>query len=130
MARSGVRPLNFFTSGCWHAGEFFGGAGNGVTRAFAVHSCGWHQGGAKFGDMKVAYLSPQFFGFDFGRRATTPACDLCSETTDRGNTLYNEAGVDARIRAVRTGFPRGLRVYAPIRAAGNLAEDNRCGPTG
>jgi hypothetical protein len=59
-----------FSSQCWDAGagNFNGGPlqGVGVTGATAIPFAWLAQAGAEYGNTKVAYLSPQFFGLDVG----------------------------------------------------------------
>jgi hypothetical protein len=133
-----------FTSACWDAGigNFNGGQtqGNGVTGAFAVPFVWLSQAGAEYGNTKVVYLSPQFFGFDFGLQyapsmgngfstcttaggvgvvttAPTVAAQCNSETTGiDGSRWYNQVGVGARWQGVFG--PLSLGAYAFYETAG------------
>jgi hypothetical protein len=59
-----------FTSQCWDAGvgNFNGGPNQGTSNggAMAVPFVWLAQAGAEYGNNKIVYLTPQFFGFDFG----------------------------------------------------------------
>ena len=59
-----------FSSQCWDAGigNFNGGSlqANGVNGANAIPFVWLAQAGAEYDNTKIVYLSPQFFGFDFG----------------------------------------------------------------
>jgi hypothetical protein len=58
-----------FTSACWDAGigNFNGGPNQGFgVQGAAVPFVWLAQAGAEYDNNKVVYLSPQFFGFDFG----------------------------------------------------------------
>jgi len=106
-----------FYSGCWDAGigNFNGGQaqGNGVTGAFAIPFVFLAQAGAEYGNTKIVYLTPQFFGLDFGvqyapsmgngfstcNNAGLATCN--AETTGADSTRwYNQVGVGARYQGV------------------------------
>jgi len=78
-----------FTSGCWDAGvgSFNGGADlqaegpTGATPPFVWLA----QAGAEYANSKIVYLSPQFFGFDFGLQYAP----------NMGSNFQNTAGPDA-----------------------------------
>jgi hypothetical protein len=59
-----------FSSQCWDAGvgNFNGGMmqSSGPTGAVGVPFVWLAQAGAEYGNSKIVYLSPQYFGFDFG----------------------------------------------------------------
>jgi hypothetical protein len=59
-----------FTTQCWDAGlgNFNGGAGQSqsVQGGFGIPFVFLSQAGAEYANQKVVYLSPQYFGFDFG----------------------------------------------------------------
>ncbi|HEY0182696.1 MAG TPA: hypothetical protein VGC09_07795, partial [Rhodopila sp.] len=58
-----------FTSQCWDAGSgiFNGGASQQTAPSGAVPPFVWlTQAGADYGNSKIVYLTPQFFGFDLG----------------------------------------------------------------
>jgi porin-like protein len=59
-----------FTSQCWDAGlgNFNGGPLQSMTpqAAVAIPFVWLAQAGAEYGNNKIVYLSPQFYGFDFG----------------------------------------------------------------
>jgi hypothetical protein len=59
-----------FTSACWDAGlgNFNGGPNQTLTTqgAFGIPFVWLAQAGAEYGNNKIVYLSPQFFGFDMG----------------------------------------------------------------
>src|SRR3954462_2892185 len=59
-----------FTSQCWDAGlsNISGGANQNISpqAAPAIPSVWLNSSGAEYGNNKIVYLSPQFYGFDFG----------------------------------------------------------------
>jgi hypothetical protein len=148
-----------FSSACWDAGigNFNGGQaqGNGVNGAFAVPFAWLAQAGAEYGNTKIVYLSPQFFGFDFGVQyapsmgngfstcttaggvGMTPAQANCnSETTGTdGTRWYNQVGVGARYQGVFGPFALGAyafyeaaskeSVFGPATTNGRGAAGNR-----
>ncbi len=122
-----------FYSGCFDAGvgNFNGGMyqGNGVTGASAIPFVWLAQAGAEYGNTKVTYMSPQFFGLDFGVQyapsmgngfstctsaASTTATNTsnCNSVTTGpdGTRWYNQVGVGARWQG--TVGPVALGVYA------------------
>jgi hypothetical protein len=122
-----------FYSGCWDAGagNFNGGQaqGNGVSGAFAIPFVWLAQAGAEYGNTKITYLTPQFFGFDFGvqyapsmgngysacNNAGATGCN--AETTGiDGSRWYNQVGVGARYQGVFG--PIGVGAYAFYETAG------------
>ncbi len=129
-----------FSAQCWDAGagNFNGGQaqGNGVAGAFAIPFAFLAQAGAEYGNTKVTYLSPQFFGFDFGVQyapsmgngfssCTTaggigyaPAQANCNnETTGTdGTRWYNQVGVGARYQGAFG--PLTVGAYAFYETAG------------
>jgi predicted porin len=117
-----------FTNQCWDAGSgiFNGGMMQGQQPAGLAPPFAWlSQAGAEYGNVKVTYLSPQFFGFDFGVQyapsmgngygACSPviplgatggpatnnnnqASSFCNQTTTGidGTRWYNQVGVGVR----------------------------------
>jgi hypothetical protein len=117
-----------FTNQCWDAGSgiFNGGSIQGQQPAGIAPPFAWlSQAGAEYGNVKVTYLSPQFFGIDFGLQyapgmgngygACSPviplggtggpatnnnnqASSFCNQTTTGidGTRWYNQVGVGAR----------------------------------
>ncbi len=139
-------PCTFY-SGCWDAGigNFNGGQmqGNGVTGATAIPFVWLAQAGAEYGNTKVVYLSPQFFGFDFGVQyapsmgnglstcTPNPAipaapANACNDQTTGadGTRWYNQVGVGARYQG--TFGPVSLGAYAFYEAA---AKESVFGPS-
>lgn len=58
-----------FTSQCWDAGEnvlHTGGLAALAPSAVIIPFAWLNQSGAEYGNNKIVYLSPQFYGFDFG----------------------------------------------------------------
>jgi hypothetical protein len=102
-----------FSAGCWDAGvgNFNGGElqATGVTGANAIPFVWLAQAGAEYGNSKIVYLSPQFFGVDFGLQyassmgngnsaCTTAGAAVCnSETSGTDATRwFNQVAVGAR----------------------------------
>src|SRR4029077_5584889 len=128
-------PCTFY-SGCWDAGigNFNGGQmqGNGVTGATAIPFAWLAQAGAEYGNTKIVYLSPQFYGLDFGVQyapsmgngfstCTSAVAGValipCDSTTpgQDGTRWYNQVGVGARYQG--TFGPVSLGAYAFYEAA-------------
>jgi hypothetical protein len=129
-----------FSSDCWDVGitGLNGGQAqvNGVTGAFAVPYVWLAQAGVEYSNTKIVYLSPQFFGFDFGVQyapsmgngfstCTTaggigmvPAQANCnSETTGTDATRwYNQVAVGARYQG--NFGPVAVGAYAVYETAG------------
>jgi hypothetical protein len=122
-----------FTSQCWDAGagNFNGGQaqGQGATGAFGIPFAFLAQAGAEYGNTKITYMSPQFFGFDFGVQyapsmgngysscTTAGAANCNAETTGTDATRwYNQVGVGVRYQGVFG--PVGVGAYAFYEAAG------------
>ena len=133
-----------FSSQCWDAGigNFNGGQqqGNGVTGAAAIPFAFLAQAGAEYGNTKITYLSPQFFGLDFGVQyapsmgngysacttaggigvattATTVGASCNSETTGLdASRWFNQVGVGARYQGVFG--PVSFGAYAFYETAG------------
>jgi len=101
--------------------------GSGVTGANAVPFV-LAQAGAEYGNVKLVYLSPQFFGLDFGVQyapsmgngfssCTTAGFGCNSLTTGNSPTRwYNQVAVGARWQG--TFGPVGVGVYAVYETAG------------
>jgi len=101
--------------------------GSGVTGAFAVPYV-LAQAGAEYSNVKLVYLSPQFFGLDFGVQyapsmgngfssCTTAGFGCNSATTGNDPTRwYNQVGVGARWQG--TFGPVSTGVYAFYETAG------------
>ncbi|MDR3530525.1 MAG: porin [Rhodopila sp.] len=88
-----------FTSQCWDAGvgNFNGGALQAETAGagVAVPFVWLAQAGAEYGNNKVVYLSPQFFGFDFGAQYAPSEGNAYSNSTGASplqSTACNQAG--------------------------------------
>jgi hypothetical protein len=122
-----------FYSGCWDAGagNFNGGQaqGNGVSGPFAIPFAWLAQAGAEYGNTKITYLSPQFFGFDFGVQYAPSmgngfsACNNAGLATCNAETSgadptrwYNQVGVGARYQGVFG--PIAVGAYAFYETAG------------
>ena len=122
-----------FSSQCWDAGigNFNGGQqqGNGVTGAAAIPFAFLAQAGAEYGNTKIVYLSPQFFGFDFGVQYAPSmgngysacnnagAANCNSETSGLdGSRWYNQVGVGGRYQGVFG--PVAVGAYAFYETAG------------
>ncbi|HEY0185463.1 MAG TPA: hypothetical protein VGC09_21895 [Rhodopila sp.] len=89
-----------FTSGCWDAGVGGAGFGGGLQATSATGAVGsggmpWlAQQGTEYGNNKIVYLTPQFFGFDFGvQYAPSMGNDLSNGATTDPNrpTTCNQA---------------------------------------
>jgi hypothetical protein len=122
-----------FTSACWDAGigNFNGGTlqGTGVNGANAVPFVWLAQAGAEYGNTKIVYMSPQFFGFDFGVQyapsmgngnsscsvAGAANCNSATTGTD-ASRWYNQVGVGARYQGVFG--PVAVGAYAFYETAG------------
>ena len=122
-----------FSSQCWDAGigNFNGGMiqGNGVNGATGIPFPVLAQAGAEYGNVKVVYLSPQFFGLDFGVQyapsmgngysacAVAGAANCNAATTGAdASRWYNQVGVGARYQGVFG--PVALGAYAFYETAG------------
>ena len=128
-----------FSSGCWDSSvsNFNGGQmqGNGVTGGAAIPFAWLAGSGAEYGNTKVTYLSPQFFGFDFGVQyapsmgngfstCTSAASTTATNTSNCNNTTtgpdatrwYNQVGVGVRWQGAFG--PVTLGTYAFYETAG------------
>ncbi len=87
-----------FTSQCWDAGvgNFNGGGPQGFLPGAADPPFVWlAQAGAEYGNAKVVYLSPQFYGFDFGAQYAPSMGNAFSDSTGASplqQTTCNQAG--------------------------------------
>jgi len=88
-----------FTSGCWDAGvgSFNGGMMQAVTpgAGTAIPFVWLSQAGAEYGNNKIVYLTPQFFGFDFGAQYAPSMGNAYSNSTGASplqSTACNQAG--------------------------------------
>jgi hypothetical protein len=87
-----------FTSQCWDAGQgvFDGGGSQQTAPSGAVPPFVWLSlSGAEYGNSKIVYLSPQFYGFDFGvQYAPNEGNSFSNATggTSFGSTTCNQAG--------------------------------------
>src|ERR1019366_6038265 len=122
-----------FYSGCWDAGagNFNGGQAqaNGAIGAYAIPFVWLAQAGAEYGNTKVVYLTPQFFGFDFGVQyapsmgngfstCTTAGFANCNAVTTGpdASRWYNQVGVGGRYQGVFG--PITIGTYAFYETAG------------
>jgi Gram-negative porin len=110
-----------FTSQCWDAGvgNFNGGfltGGNSVAGPDNIPFVWLAQAGADYANSKIVYLSPQFYGFDFGAQyapnmgntyqitglgvGCNQAGPTCIATTSGADTTrwYNQVGVGLRFQ--------------------------------
>jgi hypothetical protein len=74
-----------FTSQCWDAGEsgLNGGGPSQAAPSNVIPPFVWlSQSGAEYGNNKIVYLSPQFYGFDFGLQYAA----------NEGNAFSNDTG--------------------------------------
>jgi hypothetical protein len=82
-----------FTTQCWDAGvgNFNGGAMQAVApqAGVAIPFVWLSQAGAEYSNNKIVYLSPQFYGFDFG----------VQYAPNMGNSFQNSAGAAGCIQA-------------------------------
>jgi len=129
----GLFDPGIFSSQLWDAGagNFNGGPlqGSGVSGANAIPFVWLAQAGAEYGNTKIVYLSPQFFGFDFGvqyapsmgngysacNNAGLAACNAETSGAD-GSRWYNQVGVGARYQGVFG--PVGVGAYVFYETAG------------
>jgi predicted porin len=87
-----------FTSQCWDAGSgvFDGGASQQTAPSGAIPPFVWlSQSGAEYGNNKIVYLTPQFYGFDFGvQYAPNEGNAFSNQTTNTPaqSTTCNQAG--------------------------------------
>jgi hypothetical protein len=87
-----------FTSQCWDAGEgvFDGGGSQQTAPSGAVPPFVWLSlSGAEYGNSKIVYLSPQYYGFDFGVQYAPNEGNSFSNSvtgTSLGSTTCNQAG--------------------------------------
>jgi hypothetical protein len=87
-----------FTSQCWDAGQgvFDGGGSQQTEVSGAVPPFVWlSQSGADYGNNKIVYLTPQYFGFDFGLQYAPNEGNSFSNSvgsTSAGSTTCNQAG--------------------------------------
>jgi hypothetical protein len=119
----GVFDPCIFSAACWDAGigNFNGGGFQAVapTNAGGIPFAWLAQAGAEYGNTKIVYLSPQFFGFDVGLQyapsmgngyanstgSTAQGLGLCAQagpncigatTGNDGTRWYNQVAVGAR----------------------------------
>jgi hypothetical protein len=87
-----------FTSQCWDAGEgvLNGGGSQQNTPSGAVPPFVWLAlSGAEYGNSKIVYLTPQFYGFDFGVQYAPNQGNAFSDATGSSplqSTTCNQAG--------------------------------------
>jgi hypothetical protein len=87
-----------FTSQCWDAGQgvLDGGGSQQTAPSGAVPPFVWLSlSGAEYGNNKIVYLSPQFYGFDFGVQYAPNEGNSFSNATGAtsiGSTTCNQAG--------------------------------------
>jgi hypothetical protein len=87
-----------FTSQCWDGGEgvLDGGGSQQTAPSGAVPPFVWLSGsGAEYGNSKIVYLTPQYFGFDFGvQYAPNEGNSFSNSTgaTPTGSATCNQAG--------------------------------------
>ena len=121
-----------FYGGCFDAGvgNVNGGhmQGNGANGASAVPFVWLAQAGAEYGNVKAVYLSPQFFGFDFGVQyapsmgngfSTCATASFACNVTTTGNDpqrWYNQVAVGGRYQG--EFGPVKLGVYGVYETAG------------
>jgi hypothetical protein len=127
-----------FYSGCWDAGvgNFNGGQiqNTGPNGAAAIPFVWLAQAGADYGNSKIVYLSPQFFGFDFGVQyapnmgntyqtaGLSVSCNQASTTCINASSgsdptrWLNQVGVGLRYQ--QTFGPVDLKAYGFYEAAG------------
>jgi hypothetical protein len=127
-----------FTTQCWDAGlgNLNGGANQSlsVQAALAVPFVWLAQAGAEYGNSKIVYLSPQYFGFDFGVQYAPSmgnafqdsgqgvGCNQASATCinlTSGNDAtrwYNQVGVGLRYQ--QTFGPVDVKLYGFYETAG------------
>ena len=112
----GLFDNGIFSSQTWDAGigNFNGGAmqGHGTNGASAIPFAWLSQAGAEYDNAKIVYLSPQFFGLDFGVQyapsmgngySTCLTASFSCNTATTGNDptrWYNQVGVGARWQGV------------------------------
>jgi len=121
-----------FTSGCWDSSvsNINGGAlqSLGVTGGSAIPFVWLTGSGAEYGNNKIVYLSPQWFGFDFGVQyapnmgnslstcaVAATACTNATTGTD-ATRWYNQVGVGVRWQGAFG--PVNLGAYAFYETAG------------
>ncbi len=106
-----------FYSGCWDAG--LGNANGGINQTISTQNGSaipfvWlSQAGAEYGNQKIVYLSPQYFGFDFGlqyapnmgnNNQNSPGCGQANATCinlTSGNDAtrwFNQVGAGLRFQ--------------------------------
>ena len=89
-----------FTSQCWDAGEgvFDGGGSQQNVPSGAVPPFVWLSlSGAEYGNSKLVYLTPQFYGFDFGVQYAPNQGNAFSDATTSTplqSTTCNQAGAN------------------------------------
>jgi hypothetical protein len=89
-----------FTAQCWDAGSGVLNAGGMLSQApsaVAVPFVWLAQSGAEIGNSKIVYLSPQYYGFDFGVQYAPNegnAYSNASGATPLQSTTCNEAGLN------------------------------------
>ena len=100
-----------YSSACWDAGigNFNGGQmqGQSPSGAVAIPFAWLAQSGAEYGNTKIVYLSPQFFGVDFG----------VQYAPSMGNGFGNAAGASPLQGATCNAAERSRRTVTPRRRA-------------
>jgi len=117
-----------YSSQCWDAGigNFNGGQmqAQNVNGATGIPFVWLAQAGAEYGNEKIVYLSPQFFGLDFGVQYAPSmgngysACNNAGLANCNGETSgadgsrwYNQVGVGARYQGVFGPVSLGAYVF-------------------
>jgi hypothetical protein len=126
-----------FTSQCWDAGigNFNGGTPLGIAMGAQPPFVWLSQAGAEYDNTKIVYLSPQYFGFDFGVQyapsmgnnyqvggngsgCTTQAAPSCINLTSGNDATrwYNQVGVGLRFQ--QAFGPVDFKAYGFYETAG------------
>jgi len=126
-----------FTSQCWDAGigNFNGGTPLGIAMGAQPPFVWLSQAGAEYDNTKIVYLSPQYFGFDFGVQyapsmgnnfqvggngsgCTTQAAASCINLTSGNDSTrwYNQVAVGLRFQ--QAFGPVDFKAYGLYETAG------------